>query len=214
MANTHAKSEMELYRSFVRKIIVAKPSASLAEIQKQLVGNNLPKLHVDTITKIKNKILAERVHKMNRIFLSMRLGEQLDSRTEILNHAWGIMLNPEDNNQKMAAMRLILQEEHEWTKLLILVGILDQGDKRASALLGVKEKDFPEETFDPIMQALGNNMFRPQSVTFKYLPEVIEVPKTNNQTPDDKPAASSADEPRFVTLIPVKDDRSFAVPTR
>ncbi len=216
MANTHAKMEMEQYKAFVRKVIVAKPGASLAEIQRQLVANNLPKLHVDTISKIRNKLLKERVHRMNRTFLAMRLGEQQDVRAEILNHAWGILLQPEDNNQKMSAMRLILQEEHEWTKLLILVGILDQGDKRAEAVLGVKEKDFPAETFDHIIDAIKNNQISLKADAFKYLPDTIIDAKVNKTDDKPKPTNLDTDGQPFFTLLPIPNqrDRSFVVPTQ
>ncbi len=211
---SHAKELMEQYRAFVRKVIVAKPSASLMEIQKQLVNNNLPKLHVDTISKIRNKLITERVHKMNRVFLSMRLGEQKDVREEILAHAWGILLQPEDNNQKMAAMKLILQEEHEWTKLLILVGILDQGDKRAEGLIG-KEKEFPEETFDTIVDAIKNNQLHAKVGSFKYLPENSITINPINEKQDAKPADNqSGDRGKFFTTIPLKHDRSFAIPPK
>lgn len=211
MAN-HAKMQMEEYRSFVRKILVAKPRASLMEIQRQLIANNLPKLHVDTITKIRNKCISERVHKMNRFFLTMRLGEQLDSRAEILSHAWAILLKPEDNNQKMSAMRLILEEEHNWTKLLILVGILDRGDKRAEALLGVKEKEFPAETFDTILEAINVNQLSPRIGAFKYLPDTPIEPKSK-QILDAKPTVPiiADDRSSWPTTIPLKNDRSLAV---
>ena len=209
---SYPKEQMLLYRSFIAKILVARPNATLVEIQEQLVHNKFPRLHLDTISKLRNKAIAERRHLINQYLLKVRLGDQLASRNEVLAHAWNTVLTTADEYIKLAAARLILSEEHDWTKLLIMTGILDQGDSRGEDLAG--EKQFPAETFDPIMLAIQNNMFRPATNAFKYLPETIVTPKINNPLPDVNTTANPVAGRKFVTLIPVKDDRSFALPPR
>lgn len=207
-----SKGQYEHIDALIGKLLVIDPDMSLREMQQHLEKNGL---HIGDPfgflavrrEKVRRKLIA-RVNRSTKILNAAEYNGRVNHALETLLKLTTAADTPP--GVKARAAEAITNISHKRLMTFTLLGIHMSDIQQSGAQLG--EKEFPVETFDPIMTALGNNMFRPQTATFKYLPETIDMPKINKPMPDAN--AKPTDEPKYATLIPVKDDRSFAVPPR
>lgn len=210
-----SKAQYEYLDALIYKLLVLDPDMSLREIQKHLEENGQHVGDFDFLGARRDKVMRRMISRVNR---STKILNATEYNGRV-NHAIDVLLKLTTSNATPASVKARAAEaltniSHKRLMTFTLLGVFMSADQDQNKALG--EKVFPEETFDVIMDAINNNHFRPRVSAFKYLPEsnVIEG-KINDKSADAKSQLLViAGERKFFTTVPLKNDRSFAVPAR
>lgn len=178
---SYSKNEQQYHRRKIQQLWVINKSMSLREMQKNLDANGI---HLDLhyIGKIREKVIAHQARGIDKFLLTVRLGEHQLSRMEVLQHAWDILLNTTDNEQKLSAARLILNEEDSWTRLLIGVGLMAKDDPRAKDVLPLADAQKVESLINFLRASMVPN--RGEAVRLPDYAADIKSDANSNKKPD------------------------------
>ena len=210
----HTQDWYERLDDLIRKLLIANPNITNTGMQEALEQNGVRVGDVKRFLKNRRlKVVRRMIADASRITKIYNAAE-FNERT---NHSLSVLMALTNKSTTPPAVlaraaEAIVNISHKRLMTFVVLDIHMSDLIKEGGQLG--ERLFPSETFDPIMAALQNNMFRPATNAFKYLPETIVPPKINNPLPDVNTTTNPVAGRKFVTLIPVKDDRSFALPPK
>lgn len=201
-----SKEQVKYYITLIRRLMIAKRDISEREIVDQFAQNKIT-IDREYAGKLRNKILIERTHRLNRVFLNYRLAEQDDARQEVLSRSWDIifkqpvmgkdkdgadvvLIPAPSNSTKLQAMQMILHEEHGWTNLLVDLGVFNKGDDRAKRFIPASDEKIAE-----MVEAFKAHL-SPEANPVKYIDAIVKEikPKQDEHTAT-TPATGDGSQP-------------------
>jgi hypothetical protein len=145
-----SKEQANLYSANIRKLMVVQHDMPALEMQKQLQKLGIH-LHVEYIRRLREKILGERMRRVDRKSLNMALAAFEDVLTETARTAWQIALSPQATRmERLIAIKEIRESHTVIFNKLFDAGVFDR--KLGSVDVNVKRsrplsQDVEEEIF-------------------------------------------------------------------
>lgn len=191
-----SKEQRNLFMNKIGELMAMKPDITLREIQKQMEANGW-KLRLEDIMKYREKLLRRQAAQADRFYLNWRIGHNYKVHTTALTHAWNVVNGTNNEKTKLSALRLILDKEMEWTKLLVIMQVLKRDDPRLKKIMPVNEK--------AIIDAWASFRAQVSSQPFPIvkMPETTQV-KNNNTNRDVSKSETKAKSAGPKSVIPIK----------
>lgn len=209
-----SQAQLEFLDAMIQQLLVVRPDMSLEEMSRHLEenGRHIGDLHF--LAKRRDKVLRRAVAKMNRATKMINAAEFNATINQTIEALWKIAnSNTTSPGVKNSTLKNIAELSHRRLMTFTLLNIFNRSELNNS--IASDEKEFPEETFDVIMEAINNNQLKPRTGAFQYLPDSQIDPSKNKTDEQPKPdIIEPAERPKFFTTVPLKNDRSFVVPPR
>lgn len=163
----YSDDKQQLHKSRVRDILIINPTLSAEGIQRELQYSFIDPLRLDRgyVEKIMKKVKAERIHRIDRADVKVRLAEMEDTYRAVRKQMWNI-LNDEELNMvkggigaRVTAARVIIESEKSFLESQLNAGVFERQlgtvNIEASGRIEHIHKMDPELKA-PILKALEN----------------------------------------------------------